>query len=187
MVDPFIIPKHWPRLIGMDFGWDHPTAAIAIAWDRDTDTIYCTAEYGASRKTPVEHAPNIKALCDFAPVAWPHDGVNTEKGGGEPIKDQYVDAKLNMLHEKATLPDGSNSVEASISLILQYMQKGKFKIFNTCHRLLDEKRIYHRKDGKIRKINDDFVDAMRYAVMMIRFAITEPVSKTKRERRSSKL
>lgn len=187
LVDPFVIPKHWPRITGMDFGWDHPTAAINLAWDRDTDTIYCVAEYGASRKSPVEHAPNIRALCDFAPIAWPHDGVNTEKGGGKPIKEQYVATKLNMLHEKATLPDGSNSVEASISLILQYMQKGKFKIFNTCTRLIDEKRIYHRKNGKIVKLNDDYIDAMRYAVMMLRFAITEPVTTPKRERRSGRL
>ena len=187
MVDPFDIPKHWPRITGMDFGWDHPTAAVNLAWDRDTDTIYAVAEYGASRKTPVEHAPNIRALCDFAPVAWPHDGVNTEKGGGEPIKEQYLATKLNMLHEKATLLDGSNSVEASISLILQYMKKGKFKIFKTCHRLLDEKRIYHRKDGKIVKINDDFIDAMRYGVMMLRFAITEPVRTRRDNRRSNKL
>lgn len=186
MVDPFDIPKHWPRITGMDFGWDHPTAAINIAWDRDTDTIYCVAEYGHSRRTPVEHAPHIRDLCSFAPVAWPHDGVNTEKGGGKPLRDQYVDEKLNMLAEKATLPDGSNSVEASISVILQYMKKGKFKIFKTCTRLLDEKRIYHRKDGKIVKINDDYIDAMRYAVMMIRHAITEPV-RTSRERRRNKL
>lgn len=177
-VDPFDIPKHWPRITGMDFGWDHPTAAINIAWDRDTDTIYCISEYGASRKTPIEHAPSIMALCEFAPVAWPHDGVNTEKGGGKPLKDQYEEAKLNMLPERATLPDGSNSVEASISLILQMMKKGKFKIFKTCTRLLDEKRMYHRKDGKIVKINDDFIDAMRYAVMMLRHAITEPVRKS---------
>lgn len=187
LIAPFTIPKHWPRITGMDFGWDHPTAAVNLAWDRDTDTIYCVAEYGESRKTPVEHAPHIRELCDFAPVAWPHDGVNTEKGGGEPIKDQYVDEKLNMLHEKATLLDGSNSVEASISLILQYMQKGQFKIFNTCTRLMNEKRIYHRKNGKIMKMNDDFIDAMRYAVMMLRFAITEPVLKPKQDRRSSKL
>lgn len=185
--DPFDIPKHWVRITGIDFGWDHPTAAINIAWDRDTDTIYCVSEYGASRKTPTEHAPHIRDLCPFAPVAFPHDGVNTEKGGGAPIMQQYVDEGLNMLAEKATLPDGSNSVEASISLILQYMQKGKFKIFKTCTQLLDEKRIYHRKDGKIVKVRDDFIDAMRYAVMMLRFAITEPPVKTGQSRRSNRL
>jgi len=184
LVDPFDIPKHWPRITGMDFGWDHPTAAINLAWDRDTDTIYCVAEYGDSRKTPIQHTPHIQALCTFAPVAWPHDGVNTEKGGGKPIRDQYLDEKLNMLPEKATLPDGSNSVEASISLILQYMQQGKFKIFKTCVKLMEEKRTYHRKDGKIVKVKDDYMDAMRYAVMMLRHAITEPVKSIKERRRT---
>lgn len=187
MVDPFVIPKHWPRITGMDFGWDHPTAAINLAWDRDNDIIYAVAEYGHSRRSPLEHAPNIRALCDWAPVAWPHDGVNTEKNGGAPLKEQYLDEKLNMLAEKATLEDGSNSVEASISLILQRMQTGRFKIFNTCSRLMDEKRIYHRKNGKIVKLNDDYIDAMRYGVMMIRFAITEPIRGIKTERRRTRL
>ena len=38
--DHMEIPAHWPRIGGMDFGWDHPFAAVEIAWDRDTDTIY---------------------------------------------------------------------------------------------------------------------------------------------------
>ncbi|WP_394661403.1 terminase large subunit domain-containing protein [uncultured Acinetobacter sp.] len=177
-VEPFDIPKHWVRITGMDFGWDHPTAAVNLAWDRDTDIIYVVNEYGHSRLTPIEHAPKIRALCPFAPIAWPHDGVNTEKGGGKPIKDQYVTEGLNMLAEKATLPDGSNSVEASLTFILQKMKKGEFKIFNTCVQVLEEKRLYHRKDGKIVKIRDDYLDAMRYAVMMLRHAIVQPSKKT---------
>ncbi|WP_228266779.1 terminase large subunit domain-containing protein [Acinetobacter ursingii] len=182
-VQPFDIPKHWVRLTGMDFGWDHPTAAVNLAWDRDTDIIYVVNEYGSSRRTPIEHAPHIRALCPFAPIAWPHDGVNTEKGGGKPIKDQYVTEKLNMLAEKATLPDGSNSVEASLTFILQKMKKGEFKIFSTCVQVLEEKRLYHRKDGKIVKIRDDYLDAMRYAVMMLRHAIVQPSKKTTQRNR----
>ena len=26
--EPFPIPKHWPRLAAMDFGWDHPTSVV---------------------------------------------------------------------------------------------------------------------------------------------------------------
>ncbi len=177
-VEPFDIPKHWVRITGMDFGWDHPTAAVNLAWDRDTDIIYVVNEYGHSRLTPIEHAPKIRALCPFAPIAWPHDGVNTEKGGGKPIKEQYVTEGLKMLAEKATLPDGSNSVEASLTFILQKMKKGEFKIFKTCVQVLEEKRLYHRKDGKIVKIRDDYLDAMRYAVMMLRHAIVQPSKKT---------
>lgn len=183
LVDAFEIPAHWPRITGMDFGWDHPTAAVNLAWDRDNDIIYVVNEYGASRKTPVEHTPEIRGLCHFAPVAWPHDGVNTEKGGGKPIKDQYLAEGLYMLDEKATHEDGSNSVEAGLSLILQMMKKGQFKIFRGCTRLMDEKRMYHRKNGKIVKLNDDFLDAMRYAVMMIRFAKVKKQPSKSRERR----
>ena len=28
-------PSHWPRIGGMDFGWDHPFAAVELVWDRD--------------------------------------------------------------------------------------------------------------------------------------------------------
>ena len=39
------IPPHWPRIGGMDFGWDHPFAAVELVWDRDTDTVYVTKAY----------------------------------------------------------------------------------------------------------------------------------------------
>jgi len=47
--DPFPIPSHWPQIVGIDFGWDHPTAACRLAWDRDNDVIYLTAEYARRR------------------------------------------------------------------------------------------------------------------------------------------
>jgi phage terminase large subunit-like protein len=31
-VDGFSIPQHWPQIGGMDFGWDHPFAAVKLAW-----------------------------------------------------------------------------------------------------------------------------------------------------------
>src|SRR5687767_10360691 len=45
MVEPFEIPKHWPQIIGIDFGWDHPFAAAKLAFDRDADVVYLIAEY----------------------------------------------------------------------------------------------------------------------------------------------
>jgi hypothetical protein len=30
-VTPFDVPAHWPRLGALDFGWDHPTAAVGLA------------------------------------------------------------------------------------------------------------------------------------------------------------
>lgn len=187
LIEPFDIPKHWPRITGMDFGWDHPTAAVNIAWDRDADVIYLVDEYGGSRKTAVEHAPHIRDLCYFAPIAWPHDGLQHDKGAGKQLKVQYQDEGLNMLDEMATWEDGSNSVEAGLMFMLSMMQKGKFKVFNHCAKWIEERRMYHRENGKIVKRKDDFISASRYGIMMLRFAVTEPLNKAKSERRRTRL
>ena len=53
------------------------------------------------------------------------------------------------------------------------MCKGKFKIFAGLRTILDEILQYHRDEkGKIVKTRDDAVDAMRYAYMMKRYAVS---------------
>ena len=44
--EAFAIPEHWSKICGIDFGWDHPFAAVWIAHDRDTDTIHVTTRIG---------------------------------------------------------------------------------------------------------------------------------------------
>jgi hypothetical protein len=44
-IDAVAIARHWPQIGGLDFGWDHPTAAAKLAWDRDSDVVYVTATY----------------------------------------------------------------------------------------------------------------------------------------------
>ena len=39
-------PSHQPGIGGMDFGWNHPFAAVELVWERDTDTVYVTARIG---------------------------------------------------------------------------------------------------------------------------------------------
>ena len=45
-------PPHWPRIGGMDFGWNHPFAAIELVWDRDTDTVYVSKTHRTEEATP---------------------------------------------------------------------------------------------------------------------------------------
>jgi hypothetical protein len=59
--------------------------------------------------------------------------------------------------------------------MLDRMQTGRLKVFSNCVEFLEERRMYHRKDGKVVKERDDTISAVRYAVMMKRFATTEPV------------
>lgn len=166
--EPFIPPKHWVRIGGLDFGWDHPTAAVELLWDRDADVVYVSKDYRQRQATPVIHAAAVKPWGQM-PWAWPHDG-NNDTAAGENLSTQYTAQGLEMLPEHATFEDGSNSVEAGLMEMLDRMLTGRFKVFRTCGTWLEERRLYHREDGKVVKERDDTISASRYALMMKRFA-----------------
>ena len=168
-IHPFAIPAYWPRIHGIDFGWDHPTGAVELAIDRDADIVYVTKDYRQRQAIPLIHATAIKAWGNY-PVAWPHDGLQHDKGSGEQLADQYRKLGVKMLPERAQFEDGSFGVEAGIADMLERMQTGRWKVFSTCGGWLEEFRLYHRKDGLIVKLNDDAISASRYAYMMRRFA-----------------
>jgi len=168
-VAPFAVPTHWAMIGGIDFGWDHPTAAVQMAWDRDADVLYIGAAYRRSKATPLEHAATLKGWGGF-PWAWPSDGNQTQKTDGSNLRDQYRSHGLRMLHKHATHPSGGNGVESGISEMLTRMQTGRLKVFSHLEDWWSEFRLYHRKDGKIHKERDDLMDATRYALMMIRYA-----------------
>lgn len=168
------IPAHWPRICGMDFGWDHPTAAVWIAWDRDTDTIHIYDCYRVKEATPAIHSLAIKAKGEWIPVAWPHDGLQHDKGSGEQLAEQYRKYGVKMLKERATFEkDGGNGVEAGIMDMLDRMQTGRFKVARHLNDWLEEFRMYHRKDGKLVKTDEDLMSATRYAIMMLRKAVVQ--------------
>lgn len=169
-VEPFPIPKHWVQIGGMDFGWDHPFGAVKLAWDRDADVLYVVSEYRKREATPVTHAAALRPWGDWLPWAWPHDGLQHDKGSGEQLAKQYRDQKLSMLPERATFEDGTNGVEAGVTEMLDRMETGRLKVFSHLNEWLEEFRLYHRKDGRIVKLMDDLLSATRYAMMMRRFA-----------------
>jgi len=191
VVEPFEIPIHWAQIVGLDFGWNHPFAAVRLAWDRDSDAVYVASEYRVKSRVPTQHADEIKKWGDWIPVAWPHDGLNTEKGTGKQIRQEYEHAGLNMLNDKATNPpdfalkqkegEGGNSREKSLLDMFNRFENGKLFIFSTCRLLLEEIRMYHRdENGKIVDLMDDLISATRYAHMMLRHAHTKVV-KTKKQ------
>lgn len=174
VIDPVSVPSHWPQINGLDFGWDHPFAAVNLAWDRDADCVYVCKEYAAREETPVTHAAAIKAWGDWVPCAWPHDGLQHDKGSGKSLAEQYRAQGLNLTADRAEFEDGGFGVEAGISEMLTRMKTGRFKVFKTCGGWLAEFRLYHRVDGLIVKERDDRISASRYALMMKRFAVEKP-------------
>jgi phage terminase large subunit-like protein len=168
--DPIPIPAHWAQLGAIDFGWDHPSAAVRVAWDRDSDCLYVTACHRQRQQTPAMFAASIRPWAAWLPWAWPHDGLQHDKGSGEQLAKQYRDQGLKMIGQRATFEDGTNGVEAGIAEMLDRMQTGRLKVFSNLNDWWEEFRMYHRKEGLIVKQSDDLMAATRYAVMMRRFA-----------------
>lgn len=172
--EPFEIPDHWFVINGMDFGWDHPQAHVQLIEDRDTETLYITRAWKAPKVSANDAWGAVKFWAEGVPTAWPHDGLQNEKGRDDAVQQKvhYENAGFNMLGAHATWQEGGNSVESGLYLIGDAMRKGKFRIFKGLIDLLDEFRQYHRDEkGKIVKVRDDLLDAMRYAFMMRRYAV----------------
>jgi phage terminase large subunit-like protein len=167
---PFTIPDHWPQICGIDFGWDHPSAGVRLAWDRDNDKLYVTATYRKRQQTPAMFAAAVRPWGEWLPWAWPHDGLQHDKGSGIQLAVQYKEQHMNMLHERATFEDGSFGVEAGVAEMLDRMQSGRLKVFSHLADWFEEFNLYHRLDGLIVKEMDDLISATRYALMMRRFA-----------------
>ncbi len=168
--DAFAIPSHWPVIGALDFGWDHPTAAIKLAWDRDADIIHVIAAYRAREATPLIHAASLKPWGLGLPWAWPHDGLQHDTGSGDQLAEIYRGQGLKMLPERATFEDGTSGVEAGIAEMLIRMETGRLKVFLHLLEWFDEFRLYHRKNGLIVKERDDLMSSTRYGIMMRRFA-----------------
>lgn len=173
----YTIPNHWYVIHGMDFGWDHPQAHVRLYEDRDNDMIYLAKAWKASRVS-ANDAWGVVKEWGTAPTAWPHDGLQHEKGRDDAVqqKSHYQKAGFNMLPEFATWPvvgdkNGGNSVEQGLYELGERMRQGKFKVFSGLVDFFGEFRQYHRdENGKIVKTQDDLLDATRYAYMMRRYA-----------------
>lgn len=182
-IDPFEIQDHWFVIGGMDFGWDHPQAQIQLVHDRDNDIYYLTHCWKQSKVSANDAWGAVKEWQNRVPIAWPHDGLQNEKGRDDAVQQKvhYYNAGFNMCQEHATHPpyskdgkmhSGGNSVEHGLYEINDLMRKGKFKVFSSCRDFFNEFNQYHRDDkGRIVKTMDDILDAVRYAYMMRRYAV----------------
>ena len=169
----FIIPDHWPRIVGYDMGIDHPSACTWLAHDRETDTIYVYDIHRQSGETIAMDAAAIRSRGVWIPVAWPHDVASRDKNSGKQFAVLLQDQGLNALPTHAQFEgERGSSVEAGVHEMLLRMQVGKFKVFDHLNDWFQEFRQYHRQLGLIVKKHDDLLCATRYGVMMIRFAET---------------
>ena len=180
---PFDIPDHFRRISGVDFGIDHPAAGVWCAHDADSDVFYVYDCYRAAGQTPVYHAAQFRKRGDYIPVSWPHDGLSRGKADGKELIASYREEGVMALSDPASYDDFSGSspgIERSLIDMLQFMRTGRFKVFTNLGQWFEEKRFYHRANGKVVKEHDDILSATRYAFMMRRFAVSPGEKFTKR-------
>lgn len=183
-IQPIECPEHWWIIDGMDFGFDHPQAHIQLWWDKDADIFYLAHAWKKSRALPTAAWSAVKAWATNIPTAWPMDGLQTEKGSGKQQKSYYAEEGFRMLHDHSTWEAGGVGVEAGLVELYRLMADGRFKVFSHLTEFFEEKLNYHRKeDGKIAKVDDDILDAVRYAYMMRRFAVQKCNAKPRKKKK----
>lgn len=173
VVDEFQIPDHWPRVFGMDVGWNK-TAAIFGALNRDTDTLYLYSEHYRGQAEPSLHAESIKSRGLWIPgVIDPASRGRSQKDGLQLLQ-TYKDLGLDV--EVAF-----NGVESGLYEVWQRLSTGRLKVFKSMSNWLYEFRLYRRDEkGRIVKQDDHAMDATRYLVMSgLERAKVKPADKKK--------
>lgn len=158
LVDDFSIPDFWPKVFGMDVGWNR-TACLWMAIDPETHIQYLYSEYYRGQAEPVIHTEAIKSRGAWIPgVIDP-----AARGRGQKDGDQLLQTYLNL---GLDLEPAINTVEAGIYNTWQALSVGKLKVFNSLSNWRQEFRQYSRDEkGAVVKKNDHLMDVMRYLVM----------------------
>lgn len=170
VVKPFEIPASWRRVIGVDFGYNNPTAAVWLAISPD-GVVYAYREYYQRNKLPEESGKEIKQLSK-------EDRI--ELVACDPSEPAAIER-----YRRLGLPAraGYNAVKEGIEAVIALMKSNRFFVFRGLVNLLDEIENYRwaekqeqLKDEPVKEY-DHAVDALRYAIMAIRPKARKPVPK----------
>ena len=168
--DPFPIPKEWPMAWGGDFSkvWN---AIVWGAWDRDNDVLYLTREYKTQTGTLNDHAQAVRSAGIWIPGVADAADLRSDED-----RRRYIDILRDDHGLNLELPD--KAVETGIQQVYSRMISGRLKVFKTCQKWFQEKRMYRRgalsasgapgdddrKMAEIVKKNDHLMDSTRYLV-----------------------
>lgn len=159
IINDFAIPDFWDRVYGLDVGFKDPTAVVFCAIDRASDILYITGEYIANELTAQQHANVLLNLgCDWIPGVCDPAVKQASQRDGKSLLDDYQKAGLSFNLAKY-------SKEYAVDSILERIRTGRFKVFNSCRRFLQEWRMYARdKKGKIQDGNDHLMTALQFVI-----------------------
>jgi hypothetical protein len=168
IIDPIVIPDHWPRFMGMDFGGVN-TAALFTAVELDdrnqpTGNLIHYREYLAGELSAAEHTRVMLRGEPVTPTAI----------GGAPSEDQW-----RREFTRAGLPvyrPPVSEVEVGIDRVYATHHKRQIKVFKTLTQYIEQKRTYTREldeaGNPTEKIEDKetfhILDCERYEISHLR-------------------
>jgi hypothetical protein len=144
------LPKQFDRLAaGQDFGLN--ITFVKIGWIGDV--VFVLNDYGAFNMTTVSFNEELTARGWFDQINGYGMPVYCDPAGGERIQEITGGVKAN------------NSVESGIDFINAKIERHQFFVCDRCTGVLSEIWDYCRDEaGEIVKVNDHFMDSLRYAV-----------------------
>jgi hypothetical protein len=151
IIKPSELPATFDRFAsGQDFGLNITNVKIGI----QGSTIYVLDDYGAFNMTTKSFNAELRQRGWFL---WHDESIDfpvyCDPAGGERI--QEIDNGVS----------ANNSVESGIDYINAKIERGEFFVCSRCSGVLSEIWDYIRDEaGMIVKVNDHFMDALRYAV-----------------------
>ena len=144
------LPERFDRLAaGQDFGLN--ITFVKIGWVGDV--VYVLGDYGAFNMTTQSFNEELGARGLLEAAGGMGFPVYCDPAGGERIQEITGGVKAN------------NSVESGIDYINAKIERNQFFVCEKCTGVLSEIWDYCRDEaGQIVKVNDHFLDALRYAV-----------------------
>lgn len=157
-VEDFEIPSHWPRVYGLDVGWNC-TAATFAAIDRDADVVYLYSQHYQGQQEPSTHVAGIHARGKWIPGVIDPAARGRSQKDGEQLMLAYTQLGLDII-------PADNSRETGLYMVHQRLATGRLKVFKSLKTWLAEYRIYRRDDkGNVVKQKDHAMDATRYLIV----------------------
>lgn len=160
IINSFPIPPEWRRVMGVDFGYNNPTAAVWIAISPD-DVMYVYREYYERNKIPQESGTDILRLCEGESI----DAVFCDPSDPASIEE----------YRRIGLParGANNAVKEGIENVIGRLKTDRLFVFKGLNNLLDEIENYRWKvhndsivDEPVKEY-DHAVDALRYAIQSL--------------------
>lgn len=168
IVEPFEIPRNWRRIIGVDFGYNNPTAAVWLAINPD-GVMYAYREYYQRFKLAEESGRDIKQASKEEHI---------EIVACDPSEPASIEQYRRLgLPAKAA----NNAVKEGIEAVITAFKSNRLFIFRGLVNLLDEIENYHwmekneqLKDEPVKEY-DHLMDALRYGVKALNQGSTKGI------------